>query len=312
MKFDSSFFEGETREDFYIRPMIKRAWAAQMEILEEINRICKRHDIMYFAEWGTLLGAVRHKGFIPWDDDLDIGMKRGDYDRFMHYASEELPAGMELVNSYTDSTYHQIMARVISGRELNLKAEYLNKYHGCPYVVGVDIFPQDYVPRNKEDEENQLELLKAANVLMEIWADGEADEKEKIDCLEGLKELTGVIMDEDRPIEQQLCQLSDRICAMYNDEEADEISQLCMLATNENYRLPKECYERVIQMPFENIMMPVPVGYERILRLRYGEDYMSPVMNWGTHVYPFFKPQEEMLMEICKNLNKEMPQCFAE
>ena len=95
MKFDNSYFDGETREDFYIRPMIKRAWAAQMEILEEIDRICKKHGITYFAEWGTLLGTVRHKGFIPWDDDLDIGMKREDYDRFMHYAPKELSGGME-------------------------------------------------------------------------------------------------------------------------------------------------------------------------------------------------------------------------
>lgn len=312
MKFYDSYFDGETREDFYIRPMIKRAWAAQLEILEEIDRICKKHKITYFAEWGTLLGTVRHKGFIPWDDDLDIGMKREDYDRFMYYASKELSGGMELVNSYTESMYHQIMARVINGRGLNLREEYLNKYHGCPYVVGVDIFPQDYVPRNKEDEESQLELLKAANVLMKVWKSGEGDDSVKRDCLTELEELTGVTIDQDKPIEQQLCQLSDRICAMYNKEEADDISQLCMLATDENYRLPKECYENVIEMPFENIMMPVPVGYEQVLELRYGKDYMIPVKEWDTHVYPFFKPQEEMLAEICKNLNKEMPRCFAE
>ena len=312
MKFDNSYFEGETREDFYIRPMIKRAWAAQIEILQEIDRICKKHDIMYFAEWGTLLGTVRHKGFIPWDDDLDIGMKREDYDKFMYYAPKELSDGMELINSYTESMYHQIMARVVNGRGLNLKAEYLDKYHGCPYMVGVDIFPQDYIPRNKEDEESQLELLKAANILMKVWESGEGDESSKKECLEELEELTGVTIDEDKPIEQQLCQLSDRICAMYTKDEADAISQLCLLAADENYRLPKECYENVIEMPFENILMPVPVGYDQVLRLRYGNDYMTPVKHWDTHVYPFFKPQEEMLREICKNINKEMPQCFAE
>lgn len=312
MKFDDSYFDGEIREDFNIRPMIKRAWAAQLEILEEIDRICKKHGITYFAEWGTLLGTVRHKGFIPWDDDLDIGMKREDYDRFMHYAPKELSGGMELINSYTESKYHQIMARVLNGRKLNLREEYLNKYHGCPYVVGVDIFPQDYVPRNKEDEESQLELLKAANVLMQVWESGEGDERAKKDCLEELEALTGVTLDQNKPIEQQLCTLSDRICAMYTKEEADDISQLCLLAVDENYRLPKECYGDVIEMPFENIMMPVPVGYERVLRLRYGDNYMIPVKKWNTHDYPFFKPQEEMLMEACKNLNKEMPQYFAE
>lgn len=312
MRFDNSFFEGETREDFYIRPMVKRAWAAQLEVLQEIDRVCKKHKITYFAEWGTLLGTVRHKGFIPWDDDIDIGMKREDYDRFMYLAPKELSGGMELINSYTNSMYYQVMAVVTNGKKINLKAEYLEKYHGCPYVVGIDIFPQDYVPRNKEDETSQLELLKAANMLIKIWKLEEADAKAKRECLKELEEMTGVIIDESQPVEQQLCQLSDRICAMYTGEEADEISQLCLLASNPNYRLPKECYEQVIEMPFENIMMPVPVGYEQVLRLRYGKDYMIPVKNWGSHVYPFFNPQEEMLREICKNMNKEMPQCFAE
>ena len=76
LQFEDSFFEGETRHDFFIEPMMKRAWAASMEVLAEIDRICKKHEIKYFAYWGTLLGAVRHKGFIPWDDDIDIAIDR--------------------------------------------------------------------------------------------------------------------------------------------------------------------------------------------------------------------------------------------
>ena len=67
--FDEKFFEAEVRDDFRISPMMKRCWAAEMEVLCQIDRICKKHGIPYFADWGTLLGAVRHKGIIPWDDE---------------------------------------------------------------------------------------------------------------------------------------------------------------------------------------------------------------------------------------------------
>ena len=292
--------------------MIKRAWAAQLEVLNEIDIICKRHSITYFAEWGTLLGAIRHKGFIPWDDDLDIGMRREDYDRFLYYAPLELPEGMELINPFTEAEYGEVMSRVITGRAICVEEEYLEKYHGCPYVMGIDIFPQDYIPRDGQSEYIQLELLKAANLLAQSWQSEEISEEEKKACMEQLAELSGVHIREDVPVYQQLYQLSDRICAMYTKEEADEISQLCLLVTNSEYRLPAECYEKTIEMPFENITIPVPVGYEQILKLRYGENYMTPVKNWGTHDYPFFKSQEEVLRQAYENINREMPSCFAE
>ena len=76
MKFDNDFFNTEVREGFEISSMMKRAWAAQMEVFQVVSDICNRNGIRYFADFGTLLGAVRHKGMIPWDDDIDICMMR--------------------------------------------------------------------------------------------------------------------------------------------------------------------------------------------------------------------------------------------
>lgn len=73
----------EVRCDFEISAMMKRAWAAQMEVLEVVDEICQRNGLQYFADWGTLLGAIRHQGFIPWDDDIDICMKRKDYNQLI-------------------------------------------------------------------------------------------------------------------------------------------------------------------------------------------------------------------------------------
>lgn len=76
MDFSTDFYRDEVRCGFYVPTAIKQAWGAELTVLAEIDRICRKHNIKYYAEWGTLLGAIRHGGFIPWDDDMDIVMLR--------------------------------------------------------------------------------------------------------------------------------------------------------------------------------------------------------------------------------------------
>ena len=82
--------ETETIDGYEVSSDIKKLWACELEILEEVERICNKHNIRYFADFGTLLGAVRHKGFIPWDDDLDLSMLPEDYERFVKIAPKEI------------------------------------------------------------------------------------------------------------------------------------------------------------------------------------------------------------------------------
>lgn len=89
MEFPIDFFLDEVREGF-IPAMMKRAWAAELEILVEIDRICEKYKLRYFIDYGNLLGAIRHKGFIPWDDDIDIMMLRKDYEIFAKWLIKEL------------------------------------------------------------------------------------------------------------------------------------------------------------------------------------------------------------------------------
>ena len=70
LQFPEEYFEDEVRDGFYVPSMIKRAWATELDVLDEVDRICRKYNITYYAEWGTLLGAIRHAGYVPWDDDL--------------------------------------------------------------------------------------------------------------------------------------------------------------------------------------------------------------------------------------------------
>ena len=310
MNFDPSFFQGEVREDFYVRSMMKRAWAAQLEVLHQIDIICKRHNIMYYAEWGTLLGAIRHKGFVPWDDDLDIGMLRKDYVRFLKYAKKELPKPYIVMDM--EHGFDQLLTRIINGHEIRTDNEFMNTFHGCPYIVGIDIFPTDNIPINKSEEELQLSLLVLTNTLGHQWHNEELSEEEKLDTVQQIKETCNISFKEGTPIEKQLLILSDKICAMYWDTNANEVALMHMLAQYPDYRLPISCYSSTIDVPFENITIPVPVGYEQILVRRYGPNYMTPVKSWGTHDYPFFKSQEKMLFDHLTSKGIRIPDFLKE
>ena len=120
--FPDSYFETEIREGFEVQSMMKRAWAGQIEVMEEIRKVCERHNIKWFADYGTLLGAVRHKGFIPWDDDIDIGMKRDDLQNFIKYGKDELPEEYKILCMDLEPEYDSLIVRAVSYTHLSSEA----------------------------------------------------------------------------------------------------------------------------------------------------------------------------------------------
>ena len=83
LQFDDSFFHEETRCDYLVDEKTKKIWAVQIDLLAELLRVCREHDIKVSAFAGTVLGAVRHKGFIPWDDDIDVCMDRENFNKLL-------------------------------------------------------------------------------------------------------------------------------------------------------------------------------------------------------------------------------------
>lgn len=127
--------------------MLKDIHSIQLEMLKAVDSICKKHNLRYYAIGGTCLGAVRHKGFIPWDDDIDIGMPRTDYNRFLEIAKEELDSDFFLQTYKSDKDYFFSYAKLRNSNttfiEESLKN--LNLNHG----IFIDIFPLDGIGNSK-------------------------------------------------------------------------------------------------------------------------------------------------------------------
>lgn len=125
---------------------LRKIQLAELHILNEITRICEQNNIKYYLVGGTLLGAIRHKGFIPWDDDLDIAMERKDYERFCTVCKEQLRDEFYLQNYKTDKSFNMYISKVRlkDTRLVDKRVEKLNMHQG----IYVDIFPLDYTKRD--------------------------------------------------------------------------------------------------------------------------------------------------------------------
>lgn len=290
LEFEEKFFLEETRDGFYIEPMMKCAWAAQLEVLDSIAKVCSKYNIRWFADYGTLLGAVRHQGFVPWDDDLDICMLRKDYERFLQLPLEEFPVGFHISSPCTSEVWELSFARVINAQSISYDPERLRQYHGCPYIVGIDIFPLDGITDSKSDEDAQRTLVKTllttANVCKENM-------DEILPLIPDLEDLCGVQIDTTKFLPNQLMRALDHVSRRYTKKKMDYIGRI---ASNRPFHLKYEWYRTTEYLNFENVMLPCPGNYEAVLTAIYG-NWQTPVRGRATHDYPFYNKQNDAIIE---------------
>ncbi len=310
MYFDESFFLGETRNDFYIRPMVKRAWAAQMEILEDIDRVCNRHGLKWYAAFGTLLGAVRDKGFIAWDDDMDICMRRKDFEKFRTLSKEELPKNYLWVNDRGEARNNGV-CRLVNNNRITSEPEFISKYHGCPYIMGIDIYIFDNVPKPGVERDNLRNMLTIAyGMVNHVDPDFDKISKENKDLLRSFERLSGRKIDKSKNVVGQLYTMADQICASYMDRETGFVSIPLFLVKNEKNVLNSGIFAERHKVPFENTEIYIPSGHAEILQMFYGANYMTPIQKPSMHGYPIFSAQEKILFDHCAAMGQEVPEMF--
>ena len=311
--FSRDFLKAECRQGFYIRSMMKRVWAVQISILQQIERICFTHGLHFYAAWGTLLGAVREKGYIPWDDDMDICMMRADFERFRILCRSELPSDYYLCD-YKDKEQDSIVYCVRNSRNICVDKDFLERNFDCPYMVGVDIFIIDNIPDEPDERELFVSLFSHAYFAGdETPADTDFDHcpDELKDLILKTEELTGVSLDKKSPMKGQLISLAERISMMYNNDETKDVAMVAYLVNNMKRALNREWFKETMYLPFENIKIPVPGDYINVLKSCFGEDFMIP-KQWQGHGYPYYSDQEKHLFETYKSNGMSIPESFLE
>ncbi len=296
LKFSPEFFQDEVREGFYISTMMKRYWASQLRVLSSIARICDAHGIKWFADCGTLLGAVRHEGYIPWDDDLDICMLRSDWLRFFEVAGNELPEGYQVLTIQGNAEYDQIIGRVVNSSAIDYGKEHLEEYYGCPYTVGIDVFPLDGVYDDEEQEASWRKRTKRVlDALDEVTLRGKrySDIRGELGRIERENDVS---IDKGKDLERQLLVIAEKLYSECSLDDSEHVALMPFYATKGHHKYPKELFNDVVKLPFENTYINVPGRYEEVLWIEY-RDFMHVVKGGGIHDYPVYIEQEKMLGE---------------
>ena len=140
---------------------LRQTQQVYLELLGEFDRLCRAHDLRYDLCGGSLLGAVRHGGFIPWDNDIDLSMPRPGYERLLTMMPS-LPQNRALV-SYHDGTFPRHFARYV--RKDVLRVSDMAEDWDCPYI-GIDIFPLDGVPGEDRAFARQIKKIRRLRRLL--------------------------------------------------------------------------------------------------------------------------------------------------
>ncbi len=297
LAFPASYFEDEVREGFYVSTMMKRYWAGQLKVLSEIDKVCRKHSIRWFAAYGTLIGAVRHGGYIPWDDDLDICMLRKDFDRFFEAAVTELPEKYSVFNIRLEPEYKNMIGRIVNNRNvIDYGEEHMRDFFGCPYTIGVDIFPMDDIYDDDEQEENRVRRLNDISDLVDIIDSGDINSDRSHRLIASIERDNQVVLNTYGDLRRELLLLSDRIYTECSSDDAEQVALMPIWAQYHGNRFPKNIFENTIMTSFENTELPVPGMYNEFLWLAY-TDYMIINRSSGLHRYPVYEEQEQILKE---------------
>lgn len=306
--------EEEIRSDYTVSHEMKRLWKTQLDILNELERVCKMHHLRYFAGGGTLLGAVRHRGFIPWDDDIDVYMLRADYEKLKSLGNE-FSEGYFLQTPYTDRTMRQHAQIRKDGTTFLIQGDYGKKYHKGVFI---DIFIFDKVPDDPE------ELEKFHRKIQKKWRRLISPEKKHsrkvplwvnrvynlffFPLRKVLYELILVL----KGGRKKAFERFERYVSKYDDQDVRRVCEISFWGTYKRklHVFQKEDFSSVVMLPFEDRKIPCPCGYEKILEAYYG-DWTKIVKGGTIHGKVFFDLDKDY-REYDRLTRKEFMNLFQE
>lgn len=260
------FLKEETRNGYLVTAAMKRQWALCIDMLTELDRVCRENGIRWFADGGTLLGTIRHHGFIPWDDDIDVMLPREDYDRLLSLSDK-------FTGKYFLQTFDTDYVCKSKSRLINTESSVLCNYediggrHQEKLGCFIDIFPLDKIKDIQWWSDlcrRRIGYLRMANHYKNVWqATGSEEAK--------------ALMKENYKVFDTITKEGSSL------DEAEYGANLGFLQSARFLLRNMEDYEDVVYMPFEMLSLPCPKGYKRCLDYIYGEDWNVFKKNGACH-----------------------------
>lgn len=290
----ADFLKPETRCDYFISSEMKSLWQAQLDILKTVDAICRKHGITYCLHNGSLLGAIRHGGFIPWDDDVDIAMPRKEYERFLEIAPKELPAHFFLLNSLTDPEWRSQFSRVTNSNTMCVATVYVQNRVRFNMGISIDIFPLDGVPRSRIRRKFLCFMARMESLLR----------RERFrHCRVGM--LERMVCWLARPVfdfigNERLYRWRERLFSRYDMD----VTGLCTTAPArwsycENETWPTEWFKEMVDAPFEYLTVRIPKMAVEVLDHEFGDwhKYVKFASGHGEVYFDAHRSYKEVLCE---------------
>ena len=279
---------------------IKKLWAVEMDLAQKLLEVCKKNNLKIWATGGTLIGAVRHKGFIPWDDDMDFTMMRDDYDKLIEIGPKEFCDPYFFQSFYTDEHSFGGVAKLRRSDTAMIERD----YQCCKDFnrgIFVDILVLDAVPKDKKVFES---LYQKITLLRGLLKNYEMMDPRHYSLKTKLKHAvisTYVLLRKPIRIQQKIEKLlsSNRIC----DNDYCALLDFYALERHDISKMKfrnKHYYDETVWLPFHDMQIPAPKEYDALLRDLFG-DYMKPVKGTQSHttlVVDTERSYKEVLAEL--------------
>ncbi len=280
----SRFLEPEIRAGYHVAAETKATWMIMLNMLEEVDRICRKHDIRYFLIAGSLLGAIRHKGFIPWDDDVDIALLREDYKRLEKVLPLELPENLFMQTLATDPEYEASHMRIRDSTTTGIFDGVTDL--GVNYNMGIfiDVFPLDAVPKSCVSKHVLSWFSRHyRDFIASRWR------RKNFTCKRLFKKMLFTVIWKMFGTDRIYRFREWLFGHLQLDPLGECVQKACDWGYDHKYRYPVSDLQETIDVPFEYLLLKVPKNYEHILNRTYG-DWQKIVKGSSVHSFLEINP----------------------
>jgi len=296
----------EVIDGYLVTAETKKLWAVEMDLAKQLLDVCAKYNLKIWATGGTLIGAVRHKGFVPWDDDMDFCMMRDDFNKLVSIGPTEFHDPYFFQSFYTDCFWGGMIKLRQSDTAMIPSNWKLREYN---MGIFIDVFVLDAIP---DDELMFAKMYRKVKMKRKLLHNNNIVHPENLPLISKIKhsliscyfkfispENTHKnvvrLLSENSIEDNQECGLID-----FSALEGHDINKITL-------RCNKHCYDETIDLPFHDMVIPAPKGYDELLRRQYG-DYMTPVMGGQFHtniIIDCNRSYKEVLAELKKEIEHD-------